>query len=62
MGCKQWLKSHGKFKDKYKIKFDLLATKKKFLNTKGKEKIYANLMGIIETTYLIDKKGKILKI
>ena len=61
------LKSHDKFRDKYKIKFDLLADvelkiikkykvwgKKKFM---GKE-----FMGIIRTTFLIDKKGKIIKI
>ena len=61
------LKSHYKFKDKYKIKFDLLAdeeikvlkrykvwSKKKFM---GRE-----FMGIIRSTFLIDKKGKIIKI
>ena len=61
------LKSHDKFRDKYKIKFDLLAdeelkvlkqykvwAKKKFM---GKE-----FMGIVRTTFLIDKKGKIIKI
>ena len=61
------LKSHDKFRDKYKIKFDLLAdeelkvlkqykvwAKKKFM---GRE-----FMGIVRTTFLIDKKGKIIKI
>ena len=61
------LNSHEKFKNKYKIKFDLLAdeekkvlkkykvwTKKKFM---GRE-----FLGIVRTTFLIDKKGKILKI
>ena len=64
---KDSLKSHYKFKEKYKIKFDLLADedlkvlkkykvwgKKKFM---GKE-----FMGILRTTFLIDKKGKIIKI
>jgi peroxiredoxin Q/BCP len=61
------LKSHDKFRDKYKIKFDLLSdedltvlkkykvwTKKKFM---GRE-----FMGILRTTFLIDPKGKIIKI
>ena len=61
------LKVMNKFKDKYNIKFDLLAddeikivkrykvwAKKKFM---GRE-----FMGVIRTTFLIDPKGKILKI
>ena len=61
------LKSHKKFKEKYKIKFDLLAddeikivksykvwAKKKFM---GRE-----FMGVIRSTFLIDPKGKIVKI
>ena len=61
------LKSHYKFKEKYKIKFDLLSdvelnilkkyrvwTKKKFM---GRE-----FMGIVRTTFLIDPNGKIVKI
>ena len=61
------LKSHNKFKKKYNIKFDLLAdeeikivksykvwAKKNFM---GKE-----FMGIIRSTFLIDPKGKIIKI
>ena len=61
------LKSHNKFKEKYKIKFDLLAddeikviksykiwTKKKFM---GRE-----FMGVIRSTFLIDPKGRIIKI
>jgi len=61
------LKSHNKFKKKYKIKFDLLAddeikiiksykvwAKKKFM---GRE-----FMGVIRSTFLIDPKGKIIKI
>ena len=73
LGCdvygisKDSLKSHNKFKEKYKIKFDLLADedlkvlkkykvwgKKKFM---GKE-----FMGTIRSTFLIDKKGKIIKV
>ena len=61
------LKSHNKFKEKYKIKFDLLAddeikivksykvwAKKKFM---GRE-----FMGVIRSTFLIDPKSKIIKI
>ena len=61
------LKSHLKFKEKYKIKFDLLVdeeikivksykvwAKKKFM---GKE-----FMGVVRSTFLIDPKGKIVKI
>ena len=61
------IRSHDKFRDKYKVKFDLLAdeevkvlkrykvwSKKKFM---GRE-----FMGINRTTFLIDKKGKIIKI
>ena len=61
------MKSHNKFKEKYKIKFNLLAdnelkiiksykvwAKKKFI---GKE-----FMGVIRSTFLIDPKGKIVKI
>jgi len=61
------LKSHNKFKKTYKIKFDLLANdeikiiksykvwaKKKFI---GRE-----FMGVIRSTFLIDPKGKIIKI
>ena len=61
------IKSHNKFKDKYNIKFDLLAddeikivksykvwAKKKFM---GRE-----FMGVVRSTFLIDPRGKILKI
>ena len=61
------LKSHKRFKEKYKIKFDLLVdeeikiiksykvwAKKKFM---GRE-----FMGVIRSTFLIDPKGKIIKI
>ena len=61
------LKSHDKFKDKYKIKFDLLSDEDlKVLNKYkvwGKKKFMGReFMGIIRTTYLIDKKGKVLKV
>jgi len=61
------LKIHNKFKEKYTIKFDLLAddevkivksykawAKKKFM---GRE-----FMGVIRSTFLIDPNGKIIKI
>lgn len=64
---KDAIKSHDKFKNKYKIKFDLLAddeikvvksykvwAKKKFM---GRE-----FMGVVRSTFLIDPKGKIVKI
>jgi len=61
------LKSHDKFKDKYKIKFDLLADEdlkvlKKY-KVWGKKKFMGReFMGVIRTTFLIDKNGKILKV
>ncbi len=61
------LKSHDKFRDKYKIKFDLLADEK--LNVLKKYKVWQKkkfmgkeFMGVVRTTYLLDKKGRILKI
>ena len=61
------LKSHNKFKDKYKIKFDLLADEElkvlKKYKVWGKKKFMGReFMGIIRSTYLIDKKGKILRV
>ena len=61
------LKSHEKFKDKYKIKFDLLSDEEikviKKYKVWGKKKFMGReFMGIIRTTFLIDKKGKIVKI
>ena len=56
-----------KFIEKYKIKFDLLADEdikvlKKY-KVWGKKKFMGReFMGIIRTTYLIDKKGKTLKV
>ena len=64
---KDSLKSHDKFRDKYKIKFDLLADEELTVLKKykvwGKKKFMGReFMGIIRTTFLIDKKGKIIKI
>ena len=61
------LKSHDKFRDKYRIKFDLLADEEikvlKKYKVWGKKKFMGReFMGIIRTTFLIDKKGKIIKI
>ena len=61
------LKSHDKFREKYKIKFDLLSDKdlkilKKFKVWGMKKFMGREFMGIIRTTILIDKKGKILKV
>ena len=73
LGCeiygisKDSIKSHEKFREKYKIKFDLLSDEdikvlKKY-KVWGKKKFMGReFMGIIRTTYLIDKKGKILKV
>ena len=64
---KDSLKSHDKFKKKYKIKFNLLADEeikvlKKYKVWGIKQFMGRKFMGIIRTTYLIDKKGKILKV
>ncbi len=73
LGCdvygvsKDSLKSHNKFKEKYKIKFDLLADEdlkvlKKY-KVWGKKKFMGReFMGTIRSTYLIGKKGKIIKV
>ena len=63
---KDSLKSHDKFKDKYKIKFDLLADEELKILKKykvwGKKKFMGReFMGTVRSTYLIDKKGKVLK-
>ena len=61
------LKSHDKFREKYKIKFDLLADEdlkvlKKY-KVWGKKKFMGReFMGIRRTTFLINKKGKIIKV
>ena len=61
------IKSHDKFKEKYKLKFDLLSDEeltvlKKFKVWAKKKFMGREFMGILRTTFLIDKKGKILKI
>ena len=63
---KDSLESHFKFKDKYKIKFDLLADENlkiiKQFKVWGKKKFMGReFMGTIRSTYLIDKKGIIIK-
>ena len=64
---KDSLKNHDKFREKYKIKFDLLSDEdlkvlKKY-KVWGKKKFMGReYMGINRTTFLIDKKGKIIKI
>ena len=64
---KDSLKSHDKFKEKYKIKFDLLADEdikvlKKY-KVWGKKKFMGReFIGIIRTTYLIDKKGRTINV
>jgi len=60
------IKSHDKFRDKYKVKFHLLADEEikvlKKYKVWGKKKFMGReFMGIIRSTFLIDKKGKILK-
>ena len=64
---KDSIKSHDKFKEKYKIKFELLADENlkvlKKYKVWGKKKFMGKeFMGIIRSTFLIDKKGKIIKI
>ena len=61
------LKSHDKFRDKYQIKFNLLADEeikvlKKYKVWAKKKFMGREFMGIVRTTFLIDKKGKIIKI
>ena len=63
---KDSLKSHNKFKNKHKIKFDLLTDEElkvlKKYKVWGKKKFMGReFMGTIRSTFLIDKKGKILK-
>ena len=64
---KDSVESHIKFKKKYKIKFDLLSDLSKKVLKKykvwGKKKFMGReFIGIIRSTFLIDKKGRILKI
>ena len=64
---KDSINSHDKFREKYKIKFDLLADEeikvlKKYKVWAKKKFMGREFMGIVRTTFLIDKKGKIIKI
>ena len=64
---KDSIKSHNKFREKYKIKFDLLADEEinvlKKYKVWGKKKFMGReFMGTNRSTFLIDKKGKIIKI
>ena len=64
---KDSLKSHDKFKNKYQIKFDLLSDQdlkilKKYKVWAKKKFMGREFMGILRTTFLIDTKGKIIKI
>ena len=59
--------THLKFKKKYKLKFDLLSDERlvviKKYNAWGKKKFLGkSYMGIIRSTFLINSKGKLLKI
>ena len=61
------IKSHDKFREKFKIKFDLLSDEElkvlKKYKVWGKKKFMGKeFMGIIRSTFLIDKKGKIIKV
>ena len=64
---KDTIKSHDKFREKFKIKFDLLSDEEikvlKKYKVWGKKKFMGReFMGIIRSTILIDKKGKITKV
>ena len=64
---KDSLDSHNKFKRKYKIKIDLLSDQdkkvlKKYKVWRKKKFMGREFMGVIRSTFLIDKKGRILKI
>lgn len=59
------LESHKKFKDKYKLKFDLISDPDREIATKyeayGEKNMYGRkTMGIIRSTYIIDPKGNIV--
>ena len=64
---KDTISSHIKFKKKYKLKFDLLSDDKlkviKKYGVWGQKKFLGKkYMGIIRSTFLINSKGKIIKI
>lgn len=54
------IKSHRKFADKYKLPFTLLADEeKKVIKLYG---VWAKKIGTLRTSFLIDPKGKVIKI
>ena len=64
---KDTIKSHDKFREKFKIKFDLLSDEqikvlKKYKVWSKKKFMGREFMGIIRSTFLIDKKGKVIKV
>ena len=64
---KDTIKSHDKFREKFKIKFDLLSDDEikvlKKYKVWGKKKFMGReFLGIIRSTILINKKGKIIKV
>ena len=64
---KDTIKSHDKFREKFKIKFNLLSDEEikvlKKYKVWGKKKFMGReFMGIIRSTILIDKKGKVIKV
>ena len=64
---KDSIKSHDKFREKYKIKFNLLSDEEikvlKKYKVWGKKKFMGReFMGVIRSTFLIDKKGKTIKV
>ena len=64
---KDSISSHLKFKKKYKLKFDLLSDEKLVVIKKygawGRKKFLGkSYMGIIRSTFLINSKGKLLKV
>jgi len=64
---KDTIKSHDKFREKFKIKFDLLSDEQikilKKYKVWGKKKFMGReFMGIIRSTFLINKKGKVIKV
>ena len=64
---KDTIKSHDKFREKFKIKFDLLSDEeikvlKKYKVWAKKKFMGREFMGIVRSTFLIDKNGKTLKV
>ena len=62
---KDSLKSHDKFKDKYKFKFELISDPDEKLCKKfgviQKKKLYGReFMGIVRSTFILNAKGKVL--